>query len=276
MGVISIIKEEVSGFLNELENEDIVDVNTLNLQAEYDKLNELLFGGSLSRVPMKWDNSKTHLGVVSSLRNRLTGEMRVVSLAMSKYYKTNYRQFKNTLAHEMIHVKQIFTEGSANHQWSFYSESRRINGMGLGFHITPKNTEEIQMSDTVKGNAKTLVAIIFDIDGQYYLSVTTPSVYASDFDFLVNYYQREVNRGKHRKVEISVVESRNPELMGKRILRSFQRSFSFIRMPEGLFEQLLNDKIIKSVKITRGVPAEVSEEVLPNANAGEWEKIEIV
>lgn len=76
MGVISIIKEEISRFLNEKEyvDEDIINPRDINLQEEYDKLNKLLFGDSLGRVPLKWDNSKVHLGVVSSLRNRLTGK----------------------------------------------------------------------------------------------------------------------------------------------------------------------------------------------------------
>lgn len=200
--------------------------------------------------------------------------MRIVSLAMSAFYKINYRQFRNTLAHEMIHVKQIFTKGTADHSWGFDREASRINGMGFGFNVTDKNSEEIEVSSNTKG--KTLIAIIFEIDGDYYLSVTTPDVYARDFEFLIKYYQREVNRGRHRNVEITVIESQNPQLMGKRILRSFQRSFSFIRMPEGLFEQLLNDKIIKSVKITKGIPAQVTEEQLSNTNGGEWERVEIV
>jgi hypothetical protein len=60
MGIVSIIKEEISGFLNEKEyaSEDIINPREINLQEEYDKLNNLLFGGSLSKVPLKWDTSK--------------------------------------------------------------------------------------------------------------------------------------------------------------------------------------------------------------------------
>jgi hypothetical protein len=273
----SLIQEEISKFINEAPDhadDEIVGKQNIDLQHEYDKLNQQLFDGALPRVPLKWDNSKRRLGVVTSARNKFTGEMKISSLGMSAFYKTNYRQFKNTLAHEMIHVKQIVTELGGSHGRSFYREADRINAMGLGYDITQKNTEEIEMSDETKANVKTLIAIIYDVDGEYFLSVTTPSVYNSDFDFLLSYYERALNRGIVRNVELTVVESRNPELIGKRILRTFRRGFSYSRLSDNLLEKLLNDNIIKSVKLKKGVPAEISEESL-SGNPGDWETVEI-
>jgi hypothetical protein len=273
----SLIQEEVAKFLNEAvdhTDDEIVGRQNIDLQFEYNKLNQQLFDGTLPIVPLKWDNSKRRLGVVTAARNRFTGEMKVVNLGMSVFYKTNYRQFKNTLAHEMIHVKQIVTGQNGSHGWSFDKEAYRINGMGLGYDITHKNNEEIQVSDEIKANAKTLIAIVYDVDGEYFLSVTTPNVYNNDFDFLLTYYERALNRGLVRNVEITAIESKNPELIGKRILRSFRRGFSYSRLSDNLLEQLLNDKIIKSVKLKKGVPAQISEVELPG-NPSDWETIEI-
>ena len=68
----------------------------------------------------------------------------------------------------------------------------------------------------------------------------------------------------------------NEEVMGFPIARTFMRSVSSIPLADRLLEQLLNDKIIKEVKIKRGAPMSVSEEVLPGKSAGAWEEIEIV
>lgn len=204
--------------------------------------------------------------------------MKVQSLGMSTYYKTPYRKFKDTLAHEMIHVWQNVMVHTSGHGWDFHREARRINGMGLGFNITEKNSEELSVSHQVASNSKDLIAIIQEINGQYFLSVTTPKVYETDFDALVNYYHRSVDSGRFRNVVITVIQSRNQNLLGKRILRSMTRSFSYSPLSDKLLEELLNDKIIKTVNFKRGEPAstvnsnQMAEDI---ENSSDWEVIEI-
>lgn len=276
-----LIKEEVLNFLNEVSehtDDEIVGRNNIDLQHEYDKINQLVFDGKLPRVPLVWDSSKRRLGVVKSMRNRFTGEMKVRSLGMSTYYKIPYRKFKDVMAHEMIHVWQVVTGRGGSHAWDFHSEARRINGLGLGFNITQKNNEEFGVSDQAATNAKDLIAIIQEVNGEYFLSVTTPSVYETDFDSVVNFYKRGIDQGKYRSVVITVIQSRNPNLLGKRIMRSMIRSFSYSPLSDNLLEQLLNDKIIKTVNFKRNEPASISysKELAEEANiGGEWEMIEI-
>jgi hypothetical protein len=273
MGIISIIKEEIGGFLNEKEygSEDIINPQEINLREEYNKLNKLLFNDSLGEVPLKWDNRKTSLGHVSSIHNRITGERKVQHLSMSSFYKLSYRQFRDTLAHEMIHVWQTFRGEKGNHQWSFLSQARRINGMGLGFNINVSNGEEISMSDQTKVGAqgKTLMAIILHIDGRYYLNVTTPSTYQVESDKFFNTLESLVNRGRYRSVEVTVVESNDPELLKHRISRSYQKGFSYTPLNDNELAKLLDQKIVKNIKINRGVPTVVSEDAA--SNASEWE-----
>jgi hypothetical protein len=278
MGIVSIIKEEISGFLNEKEyaSEDIINPREINLQEEYDKLNKLLFSDSLSKVPLKWDTSKRRLGLVRSIHNRFTGERKVEYLSISNFYKLSYRQFRDTLAHEMVHVWQVLRGEQGNHQWSFLSEARRINGMNLGFNINVTNGEEIAVSDQSKVGAqgKTLMAIILHIDGTYYLNVTTPSTYQTESDKFFNTLENLVNRGRYRSVEVTVVESNDPELLKHRISRSYQKGFSYTPLGDNELTKLLDQKIVKNIKINRGVPMVVSEDALQNTS-NEWEAEEI-
>lgn len=279
--LLILINEELNGILNEREysDEDIVETRDIDFQREYDKLNQQLFDNKLPKVPLKWSNTKRALGHVRSLHNRYTGEQRIEFLALSGFFKTPYKLFKNVLAHEMIHVEQIsvFKE-RGNHGWSFMKEADRINGMGLGYKISEVNTERVGMSDQAmaKAGAKTMIALIFNINGKYHLSVTTPKVYHSDSDYLFNFLERLVNRGKYNSIELTVVESTNPELAGNRIARNLKGGFSYTPLSDEFLEQLLEGNIIKNIKIKRGAPMEISEENLPSSSFGEWEVEDIV
>lgn len=275
--LISIINEVVDNFINEIKeygDEDIISTNNIDFQHEYSKLNQQLFNNELPEVSLRWDNRKTSLGHVHSFINRFTGERRIDYLALSAFYKTSYRQFKNVLAHEMVHVKQLSRGEKGNHGYSFSREADRINAMGIGYAITEVNTEKTVVSDETK--AKTLIGMIFNIDGRYYLNVTTPSVYQAESDFVFNLFQRLVDNRKYREVEITAVESRNPQLMAYRISRSFKRGFTYSQLSDELLEQLLDDKIIKNVKIKSGVPMAVSEDIEQSNSAGAWEEEDIV
>ena len=279
--LISIITEEVRDFLNEVEyqDEDIINADSINLQLEYDKLNRQLFNNELPKLPLEWGNRKGSLGHVRYFDNRHTGEQRLISLSMSAFFKTSYRQFKNTLAHEMIHVKIISSgkhDYGGKHGYLFDAEANKINRMGLGYNITEVNTEKIEMSDQAKANAKTLIAMIFNIDGKYYLNVTTSNVFQAESDFLFNFMERLVNSGKYGSIEVTVVESKNPQLMSHRISRSFKKGFSYSPLDDELLGQLLDDKIIKNIRIKRGVPISVSEDIASPDNSGDWETIDII
>jgi|JFJP01.1.fsa_nt_gi hypothetical protein len=275
----SLITEEVSKILNErpYADEDIVDRNDINIQDEYDKLNQQLFNGILPKVPLLWkDNRKKTHGYVHGTYNRYTGEVTISYLAMSSFHKFTYRQFKNVLAHEMIHIKQMSSGYRGGHGWDFMKEMNRINGMGLGFKITVFAEETAGVSDDVK-NGRTLIGMIFNIDGKYYLSVTTPKVFNTEGEYLFDFVERLVNGGKYNSFEITAVETKNPALLSFIIARSLRRGFKYGPLSNDLLEQLLNDNIIKNVKFERGKPKVVSEnQIDENAeDQGEWVDFEI-
>lgn len=279
MELLSIINEEVEGFLNEFAEEDIVDSRNIDLQKEYDDLNKLLWDGKLPKVQVKFGSKKVGYGHVHGQIERFTGKVIVNYLVISNMYKFTYRQFKNILAHEQIHVWQMgVLKNRGSHGWDFEREARRINGMGLGFEITVRNGEDIAVSDQAKANfsKKKLIALIINMDGNYSLVLTTPSVYAKEADQFFHIFDLAVNRfRKYSTVEITVIETSNPEVMGFPVARTFMKSVRSIPLADRLLEQLLEDNIIKEVKIKRGVPMSVSEEVISDAKS-EWEEIEIV
>jgi hypothetical protein len=282
MKLLSIINEELNSLLNEIADEDIVDSRNINLQKEYDDLNQLLWDGRLPKVPLKFDPKKSGYGRVNALINRYTREITVQYLAISSLYKFTYRQFKNIMAHEQIHVYQNAVKGErGGHSWDFEREARRINGMGLGFEITAKNGEDIAVSDQAIANfsKRNLIALVTNADGNYSITVTTPSVYEKEKDQFFHVFDLAVNKfRRYSNVEITVIETSNPELQKYPIARTFMRAVRSIQLPDRLLEQLLNDTIIKEIKIKRGVPMSVSEEVVPGTEqkSGEWEEIEIV
>jgi hypothetical protein len=278
MNVKSIIQEEINSFLNEMRefrDDEIIDKNQISLQNEYDKLNVLLFNNELPKVPLVWNNRKRALGHVRSMQNRITGEVKIINLAMTSFYNTTYRSFKDTLAHEMIHVELLsngeFRKQSDPHGYLFIREADRINSMGLGFNITKENTEELNVSNQTKANARDLIGIIINLDGKYFIAATTPGTYAVESDNLFRFFKYSVRSGRHRNVELTIVETKNPELLKFPIQRSFKRSMSYTPLSDKLFEELLNDNVIKSVKINKDTIDQITEQ-----NQGDWVEVDIV
>lgn len=278
MDLNKLIKEELTNFLNEYSDEEYVERDKINLQKEYDDLNQQLWDGKLPKVPLEWDALKRAYGKVKGMYNRYTREVSITKLQMSSLYKLTYRQFKNIMAHEQIHVWQMgIMNEKGGHSWDFMRQANRINSMGLGFKITEKNGEDIAVADDAIANAKkrTLVAIILNIDGKYGLIVTTPNVYNAEFDLIVNLYDGLVNRrGQYRNVEITVVETQSTQLLSMPVARTFRRGVRYMNLTDRLLGELIEDKIIKNVKIKQGTPAEITEDAMPG-NSQEWEEISI-
>jgi hypothetical protein len=288
MDLKSLISEEVQSFLNELNDNDAVDKSNINLQTEYDKLNQQLFGGELPRIPLKWGNLKKALGRVSTLRNRATGEQTIKHLEITNFYSQSYRKFRDTLAHEMIHVKLVTNDEEDRnnaHGIPFHKEASRINSMGLGYNITQTNSEYVDVNPNKK--SVDLIAIVLQLDGKYYLAVTTPKVYNYEQDAYFTGIDRMVKRGRFNEVYITIIESNNPQLQSYVI----QRTLNTIKageLPDKLLEQLLNDKIIKNEKFTRTSPPYQSTNPLSfginshqigetdNNSNGNWEEFEII
>ena len=123
----------------------VFDVNTINLDSEFNKLNKLLFSNEVEKIPMSFaDLGRRKLGQTQIFN--LTGIEKPVGLKMSNSF-TSLKSFINVLAHEMIHMlvaqrnlkhfldtKKILPK-EKHHGKSFNVEMKRINRMNSGIII---------------------------------------------------------------------------------------------------------------------------------------------
>jgi len=146
--------------------------------------------------------------------------------------------------------------------------------MGLGYNITKSSEEQLGISDTVTNN-KILIGMIFNIDGKNFLSVTTPNVFRTEGELVFNLFKKFVNNGKYRKVEITVVESKNVQMLKYKIGRTFRRGFSYGPLPDELLNQLLQDRVLVKTEYQLGGESGISESENLD-DAGNWEEIIII
>lgn len=259
--LLKIIKEEFEEIIisEEPAKDEIVDFNKINLYDEYNKLDKLLFNGSLPEVPMKWSNRKRALGHVKFKHFKDTGKISDMELWISKFFSVTYQQFLNTLAHEMIHIYQLskpnpFSQMDGKHGSDFMKEAQRINNMGLGFNITKTNGEDLALSQETKEKiqGKNLIVLLYKFnDEEGVIAVTTPKVYERDNRILFDFIERLVNSGRYDKIGVDVILTNNPT-----IHKSYrqQRSITSIRAQgakKELLDDLEGDNTIRKLVFTR-------------------------
>ena len=168
-----LLREEL---LETINDKDVIDFNNINLTSEFNKLNDLLFRGEITPIPIRWGMDKNLIGTVYYAKDE-SGKEIIRGLRMSRFYDLTYVQFKNTLAHEMIHVYLSQQGIEHEHDEPFLKEMNRINGMGLGFNITV--SEELDdypdISSHVKG--KELVFFTFRDGESNYIVVMNKDTY---------------------------------------------------------------------------------------------------
>jgi len=277
MKINNIINEELDKILQESEYqpEDVINPENISLYNEYNELNQQLFNNDLPKINLLWGNRKTSLGHVSAMIHRITREAEIKNLTISKFFKITYQIFKDTLAHEMIHIKLINSrEHNRNdaHGRPFLREARRINDMGLGFNISISNEDHFKIRGN--GKTKTVIAIMLNIDNKEYFLVTTPKTFAADGAQLFRIFAGSVHRGRYRNIDITAVESNNPELLGYTISRSFKRGVRYSPLPDELRNELLQDRVIKKISFPSD-NNEIDESENPN-DAENWEEVIII
>jgi predicted SprT family Zn-dependent metalloprotease len=244
---IIFIFMKLMSLLNEIKehtDEEIVDFNEIDLRHEFDKLNKLLFNNKLYAPQMLWNTRKGAHGVVKASKNRSTGEIKIISLSMSKFHTIPYKFFKDVLAHEMIHVywleKGHFKE---QHGSLFQQEMYRINSLDYGFNVTIKgDSSNYGISQEVVKQGLELVFTIISTDRQRekMLSVMTYQTYKNEAKLIGNLYQNLAKK-KFSQVQGEFYKSTNPILQKYKIQRSFGRSISYSNIDEQKYEELKRD-----------------------------------
>lgn len=117
-----------------------------DIKKEFDELNKLLFNNEVPFPEISFDSHKTRVAWVDSkgtYTKRGLSEVYNIVLHFNKNLSLTPEQFRNTLAHEMIHLllyeRKIFNDYGGDHGVYFTREMDRINNMNIGIKISPKN-----------------------------------------------------------------------------------------------------------------------------------------
>ena len=235
----------------EYADDDIIDFNDINLEQEFDKLNKLLFDNKCNRVPLELSMRRMAHGHVSATINRLSRKITVKKLAISKFYNIPYKLFKDTFAHEMIHVYLLQQNINDGHGVYFHREMNRINGMGLGFNVSVKlDSGDLELSSSVKG--RDVIFMIFSNGGKIGLSVMTPTAYYSQGVKIGKIFSYATRSGKYKEFVGEFYESNNPLLRKFTIQRSFTKSISHSTITEDMMDKLISESKKISEVYTNG------------------------
>lgn len=224
-------------------DDEMVTFANIDLGYEFDKLNNMLFNGELTTVPLGLSSTKAKYGHVSYKYDRNTRlPIKINGLFITKFFKINYKKFKDILAHEMIHVKNLqdsmrnrtpIYKGDA-HGYNFIKELNRINSMGLGFNVTDKEYDSHDVSDDVKGGK--MYAAIMTLEGSRngtFIFTMTPNAY-SKRDDLYGLFSRLIKQGKYKRVEIEYFKVNSPYFLKFKKQQSFNSLTYSKSTPEDL------------------------------------------
>lgn len=252
---------------------EYVDYSQISLKKEYDKLNKVLFDNSLPDIPLKWDKRKGAAGHVRSVKFRSGTKSIIKHLSMSVFYKATYREFLDTLAHEMIHVHNIHngldTKMFDPHGVHFIKEMDRINALGHGFKISiTKDSSNLRVSDSIKMK-KPLIALLFTAFNKRNIIVMSEKTFYNEHEGLNRFFNKWVQNGKTDELKAMYIKSFNPELKREKVQRSFARKISWRMCPIDLWESIRDTgEILKEISIDRdSVPSKGEVEATKNATA---------
>lgn len=120
-----------------------------DLQAEYTRLNQLIFGGKLpENITLKWNHSKTCLGKTKIEGLSFKGKLNF-HIYISKFFICSEKEYIETLIHEMIHVlmavKGEFKNDKRVHGPLFRQYMNQINNQFPQYTIKIKEDKKLEI-----------------------------------------------------------------------------------------------------------------------------------
>lgn len=151
------------------------------IKNNYDKYNNLYFGGVLPNIEFKISRSKTTWGYATYEFNRFTDRITPVSITISNYFDSPEEVKLTTLLHEMIHIydyilnpKHFINNGRKvrydAHGYWFKNEAARIyklSGLDIQKYVTKEERELSQLSEKAAQNIENQkeVALVCVVNG---------------------------------------------------------------------------------------------------------------
>jgi hypothetical protein len=252
-------------------DDEVIDFNEINLQHEFDKLNDLLFNGELYPIDLMWNRTRSAHGQVKAQKYRSTGKIVIKSLSISKFLAITYRHFKNVLAHEMIHVSLLQKNINAGHDYRFVREMDRINNMNLGFNVTIKaDSSAFELSKEVMNKRRKLVVLVTRVDNEdgKRVSVMGVNLYKSSGYRVTKIYEYLTNtasgkRPKYNEVNGDFYYSDNPELQRYSVQKSLS-NLSYTNSTDEEVNKLIEDAEWIAGFVTRSGDSTWDGPELPN------------
>jgi hypothetical protein len=231
-----LVREMIMSEVYEHTDDEMVTFANIDLRHEFDKLNNMLFNGELTSIPLSWSKTRAKYGHVNYRYNRATRmPLGINGLFITKFFKITYKKFKDILAHEMIHVKNIQDSMRTNtprykgdaHGADFFRELNRINSMGLGFNVTDKEYEAHEVSDEVKGKEMYLGVLRMEgVKSGTFIIAMTPAAYNQRYR-IVHIFDQAIRSGKYKSVEIEYFKVDSPYFLKFRLQRNFNTNVGY-------------------------------------------------
>jgi predicted SprT family Zn-dependent metalloprotease len=233
ISILSILNEDKQHL-----DDEIVDYNQINLQKEFYKLNGELFDDKIGDVKLEWNNRKTAHGFVRASINRITKEVNIKMLSISRFYEIPYKFFKDVLAHELIHVYLLQKGINADHGKEFIAEMNRINNMGLGYNVTI--TADASKFGISQGAIKKmeLVFVIMKMSNKLALAVMNYKTYKNEAKNISKIFNNLIKSGKYKEVNAEFYISNSSLLQKEKVQRSFRSTISYRLITDEEFNTL--------------------------------------
>jgi predicted SprT family Zn-dependent metalloprotease len=225
----------------------------IDMQKEFDYLNNLMFDNKVKPVKLQWFNSKTKLGLLRHLGSE------VVSLSISKFYNINKKQFMETLAHEMIHA--LMVQNSIFEKDDHGSKFMRIlNDLNTKFpQYNIKKTEDASEYTVKSDSKKSIGVVLFNHGGNDNSCVCVTEDIINNETELDNFvdelkaYMKRVPMNvfvKDPSVDISFYKCSNPDLLSFKIKRKLSLSnLQFFSVNAKTLKDIEEGDLIKKVKL---------------------------
>jgi hypothetical protein len=218
------------------------------LQKEYDKINQFAFDGKLEPVPLQWNMSKNRMGSVYAIRNSNNKQINITKLELSRYYDLEYKEYRNILAHEMIHV-YLFQQGVwkdiGNIAHGVYFKKKMDELNSKGFEITINDELNHNISSSVKRKTSTIILIKY---------ATNKSIIVAPDNKINDIIELIKNNKFSYDMHFIVLKTNNDKVLKYPVYRSGKLKYYTVE-PE-LYDELIDDNVqkIDEFTIKRYVP----------------------
>ena len=218
-----------------IQQSEYVNWNTIDLYELYDELNKLLFNNELPKVIIKKVKKKNIGGQVLYDYNKNTKWWDINCMEISVLFKSTLQSLKNTLAHEMIHIKlkinKVKTFGI--HDYHFRDEMDRIN-KNFNFNIDNKHNDEFLPTED---SLKDIYYMIFKKPNDYSIIVIADNIK----DDIIGLFNRVAEmKSKYSTVSLELYKSKNSILKQFIIHRSLKAIKGLYNIENAECEQLIN------------------------------------